>query len=100
MTLEVGADRVVRLPGHPNFAGSALTMGHAVANFATMARVPLADAWDAGSLLPWKLLRTARGESTRTPLKSWIIARASEGAFEVRATVRGRVVLWRAEQSQ
>lgn len=98
MTLEVGADRVVRLPGHPNFAGSALTMDCAVANLARMAGIPLADAWDAGSLLPWKLLRTARNEPTGTPVKSWIIARPSDGALDVQATVRGRVVLWRAEE--
>ena len=46
--MEVGADRVVRQPGSPNFAGSALTMDRAVANFAEMASLPLADAWDAG----------------------------------------------------
>jgi N-acetylglucosamine-6-phosphate deacetylase len=32
LTVEVGADGVVREPGKPNFAGSSLTMDRAVAN--------------------------------------------------------------------
>jgi N-acetylglucosamine-6-phosphate deacetylase len=34
LEIEVGADRIVREPGRPNFAGSSLTMDHAAANVA------------------------------------------------------------------
>lgn len=94
MEMEVGADRVVRQPGSPNFAGSALTMDRAVVNFAQMAEVPLADAWDAGSLLPWKLLDQAGAGLARAREKGWIIAKAEAGSLEVRATWRGKRVLW------
>ena len=94
MEMEVGADRIVRQPGSPNFAGSALTMDRAVANFAHMAAVPLADAWDAGSLLPWKLLDQAGAGLGRAREKGWIIAKAAAGSLQVRATWRGRKVLW------
>ncbi len=96
MEMEVGADRVVRQPGSPNFAGSALTMDRAVANFAQMAGIPLADAWDAGSLLPWKLLDQAGAGLGRAREKGWIIAKAEAGSLQVRATWRGKKVLWLA----
>jgi N-acetylglucosamine-6-phosphate deacetylase len=94
MEMEVGADRVVRQPGSPNFAGSALTMDRAVANFAQMAGIPLADAWDAGSLLPWKLLDQAGAGLGRVREKGWIIAKAVAGSLQVRATWRGKKLLW------
>jgi N-acetylglucosamine-6-phosphate deacetylase len=94
MEMEVGADRVVRQPGSPNFAGSALTMDHAVANFARMAGIPLADAWDAGSLLPWRLLDQAGAGLGRAREKGWIIAKAEAGILNVRATWRGKKLLW------
>lgn len=94
MEMEVGADRVVRQPGSPNFAGSALTMDRAVANFAQMTGLPLADAWDAGSLLPWRLLDHAGAGLGRKREKGWIIAKAEPGSLQVRATWRGKRLLW------
>jgi N-acetylglucosamine-6-phosphate deacetylase len=48
-SLLVGPDRVVRQPGQPNFAGSALTMDVAVARYAMYTRESLAGSWTAGS---------------------------------------------------
>jgi N-acetylglucosamine-6-phosphate deacetylase len=92
--LEVGPDRVVRQPGCPNFAGSALTMDQAIANFAAMGRVSLADAWDAGSVLPWRLLRKARPQLTKRHENGWVIAKPLSGALQVRASWRGKELLW------
>lgn len=51
LELEVGADQVVRMPGSPTFAGSALTMDQAVANVANWlgwseAQAASACAWN------------------------------------------------------
>ena len=69
-------------------------MDRAVANFAQMTGLPLADAWDAGSLLPWRLLEQAVAGLGRRREKGWIIAQAAPGALQVRATWRGKRVLW------
>ncbi len=45
LTLEVGADRVVRLPGTPNLAGSALTPIEGVMRAAHMLRCPWQKVW-------------------------------------------------------
>ncbi|MHA3770885.1 N-acetylglucosamine-6-phosphate deacetylase [Verrucomicrobiota bacterium sgz303538] len=91
--LEVGADRVVRQPGSPNFAGSALSMDRAVGKFAAMTNVSLADAWDAASVIPARLLRTSGAVKTRMDAGT-VIARVRDGIPQVVATVRGRRVLW------
>jgi N-acetylglucosamine-6-phosphate deacetylase len=85
----------VRQPGTANLAGSALTMCEAVANLVKFARVPLADAWDAASLVPWALLREAG--IVRGALGSSVIARCDEGEMKVLAALRGGRVLWAAE---
>jgi N-acetylglucosamine-6-phosphate deacetylase len=95
LEVEVGADRIVRQPGSPNLAGSALTMNDAVANLVRFARVPLAEAWDAASLRPWALLTAAR--AVRGPLRSTLIAKWSEGKFTPLAALRGERVLWAKE---
>ena len=95
LELEVGRDRVVRQPGSQNFAGSALTMCEAVANLVRFARVPLADAWDAASLIPWALLRQAG--AVRGALGSTVIAEWGEGEIKILAALRGTKMLWAAE---
>jgi N-acetylglucosamine-6-phosphate deacetylase len=92
LEVEVGADRVVRQPGSPNFAGSALTMECAVAGFAHMAGVPLADAWEAASVRPWELLR--RAGAVKRMGESCVLARWRGGKLDVLATMCGRRVLW------
>ena len=49
LVVEVGPDRVVRQPGSPNFAGSALTMDAAVHNAIACRAMTLAEAWRAAS---------------------------------------------------
>jgi N-acetylglucosamine-6-phosphate deacetylase len=50
--LEVGADRVVRVPGQPNFAGSALTLEQGAVNVSTWLNLSLRDAWALCSTAP------------------------------------------------
>lgn len=92
LEMDVGEDRVVRRPGAPNLAGSALTMDRAVAGLANMTGMPLADAWRAASLRPWDLLRKAGAVRGRP--RSEIVARWSGGRLEVLAAFRGNRVLW------
>ncbi len=92
LTVEVGADRVVRQPGQPYLAGSALTMNDAVAGLVNMTGMPLADAWDAASRRPWDLLRKAGAVRGRP--RSEIVARWRGGRLEVLAAFRGNRVLW------
>ena len=92
LEIEVGDDRVVRQPGSPNLAGSALTMDRAVAGLVKMAGVSLAEAWDAASLRPWELLR--RAGAVKRIGDSCVLARWRGGELDVLATLRGRRVLW------
>ena len=61
LIVEVGKDRIVRQPGCPNFAGSALTMNEAVANTVRAGALGLPEAWTAASITPAKLLRRFGG---------------------------------------
>ena len=92
LVIEVGKDRVVRQPGSPNLAGSALTMSEAVAKYVEMTGVSLAESWEAASVRPWALLREA-GVVKRVP-SSTVLARWHGGRLDVLATLHGRRVLW------
>ena len=92
LVIEVGRDRVVRQPGSPNLAGSALTMSEAVAKYVEMTGVSLAESWEAASVRPWALLREA-GVVKRVP-PSTVLARWHGGRLDVLATLHGRRVLW------
>jgi N-acetylglucosamine-6-phosphate deacetylase len=92
LVIEVGDDRVVRQPGSPNLAGSALTMDRAVSGFVRMAGVSLAEAWDAASIVPWELLR--RAGAVKRMGESCVLARWRGGELDVVATLCGRRVLW------
>jgi N-acetylglucosamine-6-phosphate deacetylase len=92
LEVQVGEDRVVRQPGTKNLAGSALTMENAVAGLVRMAGVPLTEAWNAASVRPWELLRSA-GAVKRKP-ESLAVARWDGNDLEVVATFRGTRVLW------
>ncbi len=92
LEIEVGRDRVVRQPGSPNLAGSALTMDRAVSGFVKMTGVSLCTAWDAASVRPWELLRAA-GAVKRIP-QSCVIAHWDGDELDVLATLRGKRVLW------
>ena len=90
LIIEVGADGVVRQPGSPNLAGSALTMDRAVLNYSTLANVPLADAWDAASLRPWALLKKAGVVKSAEPGSTVILS----AERKVLATLQSTRVLW------
>jgi N-acetylglucosamine-6-phosphate deacetylase len=81
LTLEVGRDRVVRQPGQANFAGSALTMNEAVANFMEYAGATRAQSWSAASVIPRKLLGIA-------PTREVVIAARGERSLEIVAVLR------------
>jgi N-acetylglucosamine-6-phosphate deacetylase len=89
-SLEVGPDRVVRQPGRPNFAGSALTMERAVSNYAAFTGESLAESWIAGSARADKLI-AHRSNAT-------VIARQQESSLAPIALLRNRRVLWSALQ--
>lgn len=92
LTLEVGSDNVVRKPGTPYLAGSALTMNQAVAYFTSVTGFRLVDAWEAASKGPIRLLRAAGAVKRADP--GTILAKAGEGEFAVKAAFRGKNVLW------
>ena len=54
------------------------TMDAAIFNYATLAEVTPAEAWDAASLRPWALLKAA-GMVRTTQSGSTVIADGSEG---------------------
>ncbi len=89
LELEVGADRVVRQPGRPNFAGSALTLDDAVANTIAWVGIPLADAIDMASLHPGRLLKIDT-EAAFEPAGDFILAEIAP-RFAVKAVFRGGV---------
>ena len=90
LVVEVGKDRIVRQPGCPNFAGSALTMNAAVANTVRAGALGLPEAWMAASTIPAKLLQRFGGVRVNP---AQIVARQMESGLEIRAVIRfGRVV--------
>jgi N-acetylglucosamine-6-phosphate deacetylase len=93
LIIEVGRDGIVRQPGSPNLAGSALTLNAAIANHARIAGLPLADSWDAASLRPWSLLKRAGIVKSPAPDSTVI---TTEG-MEILATLHGKRVLWAVE---
>jgi len=62
LELEVGADQVVRLPGKPNFAGSALRPIDGVFRAAEMLGCPWQEVWPRFSLAPTRFMGLAGGK--------------------------------------
>jgi N-acetylglucosamine-6-phosphate deacetylase len=58
----VGADQVVRLPGKPNFAGSALRPIDGVFRAAEMLGCPWQEVWPRFSLAPARFMGLAGGK--------------------------------------
>jgi len=56
LELEVGADQIVRLPGKPNFAGSALRPIDGVFRAARMLQCPWQEAWPRFSATPARFM--------------------------------------------
>ncbi|MBM3839472.1 MAG: N-acetylglucosamine-6-phosphate deacetylase [Verrucomicrobia bacterium] len=61
LELEVGADQIVRLPGKPNFAGSALRPIEGVFRAAQMLGRPWQDVWDGLSTRAAHFMRLSSG---------------------------------------
>lgn len=61
LEVEVGEDRVVRLPGTPYLAGSALTIDKAVSNCASFAKISLTSAIKMVTVNPAKLFKGIQG---------------------------------------
>lgn len=89
--LEVGPDRIVRQPGQPNFAGSALTMDEAVSRYAIYTGESLAESWIAASTRPDGIISHRK--------KATVIARFADGLLTPLALVRNRRVLWQRTQT-
>jgi N-acetylglucosamine-6-phosphate deacetylase len=62
LQLEVGEDQIVRLPGKPNLAGSALRPIEAVFRAAEMLHCPWQEVWPRYSDAPARLMGSLRGE--------------------------------------
>ncbi len=66
LELEVGPDQVVRLPGKPNFAGSALRPYEGIFRAARMLGRPWQEVWDHGARIPAEFMgfrpRIERGQ--------------------------------------
>ncbi|HET6406669.1 MAG TPA: hypothetical protein VFG14_02220, partial [Chthoniobacteraceae bacterium] len=90
--LEVGPDRIVRQPGQPNFAGSALTMNNAVNFFSAFTGQSIPESWIAGS--------TRANDIIGHRAKTVVIVRQSREAVDPVALVRGRSVLWNGMKSR
>ncbi len=56
LEMDVGSDRIVRMPGAKNFAGSALTLDTGVANAAAWLDLPAERAHELASLAPTRAL--------------------------------------------
>jgi N-acetylglucosamine-6-phosphate deacetylase len=56
LELEVGSDQIVRLPGSPNFAGSALRPIDGIFRAAEMLRCSWQEVWPRFSIAPARLM--------------------------------------------
>lgn len=68
VTLEVGADQIVRLPGKTNFAGSALRPIDGVSRAAEMLGCPWQEVWERFSETPAKLIGLPLSPSIGQPM--------------------------------
>jgi len=96
LVVEVGRDKLVRQPGKPNFAGSAIAMNEGVANAVRLGGVTLEEAWDMSSIHPWNLMRGAALMPPPRLSDTFIIARCQAKQFDIRATVIGRRLVYSA----
>jgi N-acetylglucosamine-6-phosphate deacetylase len=94
INVKVGRDRVVREPGTPYLAGSALTMDDGISNAVRMAGVSLADAWDMSSSTPWQLMRSASLSRRPSLAQCFVVARPSQKHFAIQLTVINRHVVY------
>jgi N-acetylglucosamine-6-phosphate deacetylase len=67
LELEVGPEQIVRLPGTPNLAGSALTPIEGVRRAADMLDFDWQDVWPKFSLAPARFMGLEEGFSVGAP---------------------------------
>jgi N-acetylglucosamine-6-phosphate deacetylase len=65
--VEVGSDQVVRLPGQPNFAGSALSPLEGVQRAAKMLGIEWQSLWDSFSSVPTRMMGVDLGIAIGKP---------------------------------
>lgn len=97
LIVEVGRDRVVRQPGKPNFAGSALTMDEGVNNAVHLGGVLLADAWDMSSTHPWNLVRGSSLLRQPKLQDTFIIVSHRGEKLNIKATILNRRMVYSAD---
>jgi N-acetylglucosamine-6-phosphate deacetylase len=73
LELEVGADRVVRQPGSPYLAGSALSPADGVSFAAQMLERPWQECWQSYSDAPAALMGLASGLTPGDPMNAFLV---------------------------
>jgi N-acetylglucosamine-6-phosphate deacetylase len=90
LQLEVGEDQVVRLPGSPNFAGSALRPIDGVIRASQMLGVPWSEAWIRFSHTPATLMKMPAALEAGQPADFCVLEQnADESAMTLATWVRG-----------
>jgi len=79
LQLEVGPDQIVRLPGTPNFAGSALRPIEGVLRAARMLSRTWREVWDHAALVPAKLMDLAHALEVGAPPEFCVLEFAESG---------------------
>jgi N-acetylglucosamine-6-phosphate deacetylase len=75
LELEVGADQIVRHPGRPNFAGSALRPIDGMLRAAQMLSRPWQEIWDHFSINPATLMGLPSGLEAGSPAELCVISK-------------------------
>lgn len=85
LELEVGADQIVRLPGKPNFAGSALRPIEGVFRAAQMLNRPWQEVWDGLSTRPAQFAGLPSGIAVQECAHLCLIRARNNELIEVKA---------------
>jgi N-acetylglucosamine-6-phosphate deacetylase len=90
LQLEVGADQIVRLPGTPNFAGSALRPVDGIGRAAEMLGCGWQSVWERFSTAPARFMGLPGGEiKGGEPATFCLVQTTGEQIEAVRTFVRG-----------
>jgi N-acetylglucosamine-6-phosphate deacetylase len=84
LELEVGADQIVRLPGKPNFAGSALRPIEGVFRAAQMLDRPWQEVWDALSTRPAQFMKLPASLAVGQPAHFCLVRARQDELVEVK----------------
>src|SRR5207247_9107198 len=93
LELEVGADQIVRLPGKPNFAGSALRPIDGIFRAAEMLRCSWQEVWPRFSEVPAKLMGLPSGLTPGNSADFCLLRlTADHRLLDLKVFVHGRVL--------